>query len=74
MRKKVGPKIRPQRPGPLAASWAVHRGGETEPLKRLTIDIPSSLHTRIKSQCALRGTKMAEEIRVLLEAAYPKLG
>lgn len=38
-----------------------------EPLKRLTLDIPATLHTRIKSQCALRGVKMVEEIRLVLE-------
>jgi len=40
------------------------------PLKRLTIDIPEELHARIKSQCALRRTKMADEIRVLLETHF----
>ena len=27
-----------------------------EPMKRLTIDIPESLHIRVKSQCAKRGS------------------
>ena len=36
-------------------------------LKRLTIDIPKELHSRIKSQCALRHSKMADEIRLLLD-------
>lgn len=40
------------------------------PLKRLTIDIPEELHALIKSQCALRRTKMADEIRVLLETHF----
>ena len=39
-------------------------------LKRLTIDIPEELHARIKSQCALRRSKMADEIRVLLETHF----
>ena len=42
----------------------------TEPMKRLTIDIPRSLHTRIKAACALRGSKMADEIRTLLDREY----
>lgn len=42
----------------------------TEPMKRLTIDIPATLHAQIKSQCALRSTKMADEIRVLLEQHF----
>lgn len=37
-----------------------------EATKRLTIDVPASLHARIKSQCALRGVKMADELRELL--------
>ena len=41
-------------------------------MKRLTIDIPERLHTRVKSQCAKRGTKMADEIRALLETHFPK--
>lgn len=40
------------------------------PFKRLTIDIPEELHARIKSQCALRRTKMADEIRALLESHF----
>ena len=42
-----------------------------ETMKRLTIDIPESLHTRVKSQCAKRGAKMADEIRTLLETHFP---
>jgi ParG len=42
-----------------------------EPMKRLTIDIPETLHTRVKSQCAKRGSKMADEIRALLETHFP---
>lgn len=44
------------------------------PMKRLTIDIPESLHTRVKSQCAKRGEKMADEIRALLEKHFPEEG
>ena len=42
-----------------------------EPTKRLTIDIPLSLHQRVKSQCALEGANMAEVIRGLLEKRFP---
>jgi hypothetical protein len=41
-----------------------------EPMKRLTIDIPKSLHTRIKAGCAVRGSKMVDEIRILLEREF----
>lgn len=43
---------------------------EAEPMKRLTIDVPRSLHSRIKAACALRGSKMADEIRTLLEREF----
>ena len=42
-----------------------------EPTKRLTIDIPLSLHQRVKSQCALEGANMAEVVRELLEKRFP---
>jgi hypothetical protein len=73
MKKKVAFGTQPKAPAPAPdpESW-VERRTEVEPLKRLTIDIPKSLHARIKSQCALRGTKMVEEIRLMLEEAYPE--
>lgn len=42
----------------------------SEPLKRLTLDIPLSLHAAIKTDCARRGVKMIDDIRPLLEAHY----
>lgn len=42
-----------------------------EATKRLTLDIPESLHARVKSQCAKRGKKMVDEITALLEKTYP---
>lgn len=54
-----------------AEQWVQSRvDGEAEPMKRLTLDVPESLHRRIKVACAARGTKMAEELRALLEAHY----
>ena len=43
-----------------------------EPMKRLTIDVPASLHSRIKVQCAQEGQKMADVIRALLEERFPE--
>ena len=40
-------------------------------MKRLTIDIPLSLHKRVKSQCANRGTTIAEVVRKYLEKNFP---
>ena len=41
-----------------------------EPMKRLTIDIPESLHRSIKAQCAMRGRKIVDEVRELLLQKY----
>lgn len=43
-----------------------------EILKRLTIDMPESLHRRVKVGCSMRGTKMNEVIRELLEREFPE--
>ena len=43
----------------------------TEPMKRLTIDIPASLHRRMKSDCASEGVKMADLLREMLETRFP---
>ena len=44
----------------------------TEEMKRFTIDVPVELHRRIKTQCAMRGSKMADELREILEREFPK--
>ena len=52
-------------------TWVESRAaGEPEAMKRLTIDIPESLHRTIKSQCAMRGAKIADEVRELLLKKY----
>lgn len=42
-----------------------------EKMKRLTIDVPETLHARIKVECARGGKKMADEVRALLESRFP---
>ena len=39
-------------------------------MKRLTIDVPISLHRKIKSTCAMNNLHMADEIRDLLEERF----
>jgi hypothetical protein len=56
---------------PTADQWVRDREA-VEPMKRLTIDLPQSLHAKIKAACAMRGTKMVEEIRDILEQKYGK--
>ena len=50
---------------------ASHNDIEAVNMKRLTLDIPENLHRRIKAQCAMKNTKMVDEIRLLLEEKFP---
>ncbi|WP_330167910.1 plasmid partition protein ParG [Bartonella grahamii] len=49
------------------------KGNMSGGMKRLTIDIPESLHRLIKVSCASRGTKIADEVRKLLAQKYGKV-
>ncbi|HEY4311646.1 MAG TPA: plasmid partition protein ParG [Pirellulales bacterium] len=51
--------------------WVNDHDATTESTKRLTIDVPQSLHTRVKSQCALQGLQMADVVREMLERRFP---
>jgi hypothetical protein len=74
--KKVafGARPKPAVPSVSADDWVQARPGEGEPMKRLTIDIPVSLHKRVKSQCALQNLKMADVVRDFLEKRFPDNG
>jgi hypothetical protein len=56
----------PKDPDTLDADEKGSQAGEPEPMKRLTIDVSQDLHTAIKTTCARRRVKMADEIRDLL--------
>lgn len=71
--KKIAFGTKPtNKPTPVAAdTWVESRDAvEVEAMKRLTIDIPESLHRAIKAQCAMRGSKIVDEVRVLLLKKY----
>ena len=74
--KKVSIGRKPERgrtatPEAAAEAWVTDRQESgTEKMKRLTIDVPPSLHHQIKVQCALDGVKMADVVRELLEAHF----
>ncbi len=73
MTKKIAIGTKPtNKPTPTGAdAWVESRGaGEPEKMKRLTIDISENLHRRIKAQCAMNGTKIADEVRELLNQKY----
>jgi hypothetical protein len=65
------PTAKPQPASPDA--WVDARQPDTAPTKRLTIDVPASLHARIKASCAMRGTKMVDEITTILEDKFPHI-
>jgi len=69
--KKVAFGTKPAKtatPAADANQWVERR--ETEPTKRLTLEIPASLHKKIKAKTAMRGTTMIAEITALLEERY----
>lgn len=77
MSKKVAFGPKPAIHKPDADKWVGERAipqAQAEDMKRLTIDIPKTLHRRIKTTCAGRGTKMADEIRSMLESHYRDSG
>lgn len=46
-------------------------GPPAEKIKRFTIDVPETLHRRVKARCAEKGVDMAGEMRRLLEEHFP---
>lgn len=71
----VAKKVLIPHPHPLAKpdGWVTQKPVEAgEPTKRLTIDIPQALHTRIKTTCAANQQKMADAVRALLEQHWPE--
>jgi hypothetical protein len=71
--KKVSFGGKPSATNPSADAWVENREIEPakEPMKRLTIDVPVSLHKRIKSQCVMQELVMADVIRDMLEQRFP---
>lgn len=57
--------------GNTAPNHTKEEAAEEVKTRRFTIDIPTRLHARIKSQCALREKTMNEEIQALLEKHFP---
>ncbi|MBX4335211.1 hypothetical protein [Bartonella raoultii] len=74
MNKKIKIGKKPTSKSVPVDAWVESRKGPMdEAMKRLTIDVPESLHRLIKVSCASRGTKIADEVRELLLQKYGKL-
>jgi len=54
-----------------ADDWVHDRERPAESVKRLTIDIPESLHRRVKTACAMENLVMADVVRDMLERRFP---
>lgn len=65
---------KPAQDDPSVDAWVGSRkpAAPQEKMKRLTIDIPAELHAQLKADCAIRGKKMADEVRELLIRKYGK--
>lgn len=57
---------RAERPMPQAAAT-------DEPTKRLSLDLPASLHTRFKTACSATDRKMVGELQAYIEARTKEL-
>ncbi|SEO25845.1 hypothetical protein SAMN04489859_105411 [Paracoccus alcaliphilus] len=44
-----------------------------EPTKRLSLDLPASLHTRFKTACSATGRKMVGELQAFIEQRTQEL-
>ena len=71
-KKKIEISQRPSQTETAADTWVRDRAGvDDTPQKRLTIDIPASLHARVKAGCAHRGTNMKKVVLNLLNQEFP---
>ena len=74
MSKKIAftPPPKPKHVAPGDA-WVKTRVADAEePLKRLQVEIPASLHARVKAGAAERGHRtMSDMVRAWLEAEFP---
>ena len=77
---------RPETPAAKLDQWVAGSEGAAPPetgarpdrpvvkLARLTIDLPSELHAKFKATCALKGTRMIDEVRRFVEDWTQKNG
>jgi ParG len=71
---------RPDAPATKLDQWVSGEGSLTRPARpagkiaRLTIDLPAPLHAQFKAACALKGTRMIDEVRRFIEEWTQKNG
>jgi len=66
--------IAPKPTRTASQDWVEHRKvpQERRPTRRLTLDIDADLHGRMRIECVEKGLVMADVIRELIEARFPK--
>ena len=75
MSKKVAMNARPKVVLPEADKWVSQQASPaSRPTKRLTVDVPEDNHARFKAFCAMRKTKMAEEINTFIQRRLTEAG
>lgn len=57
----------------IAASAPTPEARPTERSKRLSLDLPESVHTRFKTACSATGRKMVSEIQEFIERRTAEL-
>ena len=68
---REGGNVTTLKPAEAKASAPEPAAAPKERVARLTIDVPESLHRRLKMQCAARGQKMADVMREMIEREFP---
>ncbi len=71
--KKINIGPRPSSQPKVQVDEWVETRGSGEKMKRLTVDIPESIHRTMKADCAMKGLKIADVIRELLSERFGKL-
>lgn len=66
------PAKRPSQTSSRAAEAFASLQPQPEPKKRLTLDIPLSLHSRIKFQCVKQNVSITETVQAILERHFPE--
>jgi hypothetical protein len=64
VRPRTGKEILPVDP----EKWVQNgQGTDTGPHKRLTLNLPTGLHTAFKGRCVLEGVTIQDKVRILIE-------
>lgn len=70
-KKNVPIKEKPRQAEAIKSeAWIERRKLPSGKMKRINFDIPEELHRAIKTECAMKGVKICDEIRILLQERF----